>query len=260
MKKEMVRQTEYTFNRHKYFPDYNQMVGYFQALSCIENSIGKSVLDLPCGDGLLTKYYCDHFPEVVGVDASIKQIRTAKKICPGAKFYHSLIEDLEINEKFDNIFMLNILEHVVSPIQIIQKAATFLNPKGHIIIQVPNAEAVNRKIAVLMGTLANLYEFSPYDTKIAGHRREYSMELLQKDILKSGLKIKKTGGVFYKSLSMSQFDFLLKKGPWKTGGFGWGRVGQENTKDWKFEFCRASYEYGKTKPTECNLIYAVVTK
>jgi hypothetical protein len=31
-------------------------------------------------------------------------------------------------------------------------------------------------------------------------------------------------------------------------------------KDWKIEFCRACYEYGKTVPEECNVIYVCAKK
>jgi hypothetical protein len=67
-----------------------------------------------------------------------------------------------------------------------------------------------------------------------------------------------TGGVFYKTMSTPQMDWFLKNGPWKEGGFGWGRVGGER-KDWKAEFCRASYELGKKYPEDCNIIYACAT-
>lgn len=55
-------------------------------------------------------------------------------------------------------------------------------------------------------------------------------------------------------------DWFLKNGLWEKGGFGWGRVGAEGEKDWRFEFCKACYEYGKTVPDECNIIYACVEK
>ena len=58
--------------------------------------------------------------------------------------------------------MLNLLEHVVNPADILQKAASFLKPGGRFIVHVPNGESINRKIAVKMGTLLNLEELSPF--------------------------------------------------------------------------------------------------
>jgi len=156
--------------------------------------------------------------------------------------------------------MLNILEHVIDPIQLIKKAESLLASNGTIIIHVPNAMAINRKIAVLMGTLKECEELSPFDINIVGHRRSYTMKTLIEDVKKSGLEIVGNGGIFYKMLSTPQIDWFLENGLWKEGGFGWGRVGEEKAKDWKMEFCRACYEYGKTVPEECNVIYVCAKK
>ncbi|MGE5622572.1 MAG: class I SAM-dependent methyltransferase, partial [Bacillota bacterium] len=79
------------------------------------------------------------------------------------------------------------------------------------------------------------------------------------DISRAGLKVCATGGVFYKMLSTPQMDWFLKNGLWKDGGFGWGRVGGPQ-KDWKAEFCRASFELGKQHPEDCNIVYACITR
>ncbi len=154
--------------------------------------------------------------------------------------------------------MLNVLEHVKNPVVTLQKAASFLQKSGVMIVHVPNADAVNRKIAVKMGTLTHCQELSPFDLTVAGHRRSYTMASLQSDLRTAGLRITATGGVFYKMLSTPQMDWLLKNGPWRDGGFGWGWVGAIQ-KDWMHEFCRACYEYGKERPEDCNCIFACVT-
>lgn len=40
-------------------------------------------------------------------------------------------------------------------------------------------------------------------------------------------------------------NWFLKKGLWEEGSLGWDRVGAEKEKDWRFEFCKACYEYCK---------------
>jgi len=257
-KREKNKQERYKFHRG-YFKEYNSVLGYYQAISVIENARENSLLDIACGDGILTKQLCDKFKRVIGVDASTIQLHRARKNCPKAEFYESLIEDFNTNEKFDTVIMLNLLEHVINPVAVLKKAANFLKKDGILIVHVPNALAVNRKIAKIMGTLSNEYELSPFDEKIAGHRRSYDTSLLLKDIKKADLRAVKTGGIFYKMLSSVQFDWLLKKGLWQNGGYGWGRVGGPK-KNWKYEFCRACYEFGKTRPNDCNIIYACIRK
>jgi len=199
------------------------------------------------------------FARVVGVDASSTHLMEAKKRLPDAELHEALLEEFDTDERFDTITMINVLEHVVDPVLALRRAARLLAPDGILIVHVPNALAINRRIAVEMGTLTECEELSPFDIQVAGHRRSYSLATLTEDIERAGLRVTDTGGVFYKMLSTPQMDWLLENGPWKTGGFGWGRVGSEQ-KDWRAEFCRACYEIGKERPEDCNVVFACVER
>lgn len=252
-------QETYVWSRSTFHSEYNKYLARYKVLSCLEHIRGGSLLDLACGDGMMTEMFAQKVSRVVGVDANGAHVAEARKRLPKATFYECLIEDLELDEKFDTVTMLDLLEHVVDPIEVLRKAATFLNDNGILIIHVPNANAINRRLAVLMGTLESCEELSPFDLQIAGHRRSYTLDTLKADIAMAGLKIESTGGIFYKMLSTPQMDWFLKNGLWEEGGFGWGRVGGEQ-KDWRAEFCRASYELGKQHPEDCNIIFACITK
>lgn len=256
---ERLRQETITWSRDSTFEWYS-ILAHFQAQSIIEVGRPPSLLDLACGDGTITYELQKYSTRVVGVDASAKQIEKARQRCPKVEFHISLIEEFQTKEKFDTIVMIMLLEHVVDPVQTLMAAANHLKPDGRLIVQVPNALAVNRRIARLMGTLKDEYELSPWDINVAGHRRSYDMRSLEDDFKSAGLKVTSTGGIFYKMLSTPQIDWLLTHGPWEEGGYGWGRVGAEKRKNWRWEFCRACYEYGKQHPEECNVIYACGTK
>lgn len=258
MTDEKALQEKFSWARSQNFSDYNAVLGYYQAKVCLEHARGTSLLDMPCGDGSLTALMAPQFKRVVGVDASSKHLALAKANLPMAELHEALIEDFNTDERFDTITMINVLEHVADPVLVLRKAASLLNDQGIILVHVPNAMAINRRLAVLMGTLTECEELSPFDIQIAGHRRSYSMNSLQADIQQAGLNVNATGGVFYKMLSTPQMDWFLKNGLWQDGGFGWGRIGGEQ-KDWRKEFCRASYELGKQYPEDCNIIYACIT-
>jgi 2-polyprenyl-3-methyl-5-hydroxy-6-metoxy-1,4-benzoquinol methylase len=255
---EKKMQEKYPWDRNKFHSSYNNILAHYQAISCLENSSGESLLDLACGDGTMTKMFSEKFKRIVGVDASGTHLSKAKERLPSVEFHESLIEDFATSEKFDSVFLLMVLEHVQDPIELIKVASSFLKENGTLIIHVPNANAINRKIAVKMGTLKTCDELSPFDIDIAGHRRSYTLETLSEDVKKAGLKVKSTGGIFYKMLSTPQIDWFLKNGEWNSG-HGWGRTGVENV-DWEAEFCRACYEIGKERPEDCNVIYVCVTK
>ena len=257
--KEKELQETFSWARSQIFNDYNQVLGHYQAKACLEHARGKSLLDMPCGDGALTSMLAPSFSRVVGVDASSKHLELARKILPEVELHEALIEEFETQERFSTVTMLNILEHVMDPIGVLKKAASLMADDGILLVHVPNAYAVNRRLAVIMGTLTECEELSPFDIQIVGHRRSYSLKTLCAEIKQAGLKVAQTGGVFFKSLSTPQMDWFLKNGLWEDGDFGWGREGGEQ-KDWKAEFCRASYELGKQQPEDCNIIYACVTK
>lgn len=257
--REKKHQESFVWSRSEFHSEYNRYLAQYKVESCLENIRGNSLLDLACGDGMMTEMFAQKVSRVVGVDANGTHLIEARKRLPKADFHESLVEELELTDRFDTVTMLDLLEHVVDPVVLIQKAASFLDDDGVLIIHVPNAYAINRRLAVLMGTLEHCEELSPFDLNIAGHRRSYSLKTLCADIERAGLRVETTGGIFYKMLSTAQMDWFLKNGLWEEGGFGWGRVGGEK-KDWKAEFCRASYELGKEQPEDCNIIYACVTK
>lgn len=256
---ELNLQENFSWDRSLY-SDYNNILAYYQSISCLENCNKGSLLDLACGEGILTSHYEHFFDEVVGVDAAKKHLIKARERISRGKFYHSTIEEFNLSKKFDNIFLLLILEHVKDPVAVLKKASSFLKENGKIIVHVPNANAINRRLAVKMGTLISCEELSPFDINVVGHRRSYTIDSLNLDIRKAGLKTINSGGIFYKMLSYSQMDWFLKNGKWDSG-HGWGRSNEkQESKNWKKEFCRACYEIGKEQPNDCNIIFSVIQK
>lgn len=256
---EIQLQNSFLWQRGKFYSTYEQLLGHYIVQSVIENIQPPSLLDLACGNGQLTNIMSSYFDRVVGVDASAMHISEAKKTYPDLEFVHSLAEEYQDSTGFSTVTMLTLLEHVQDPVKFLAACTTNLVRDGILIAHVPNAIAANRRIAKMMGSLSDEYELSPFDKNIAGHRRSYDMSLLVQDFQKAGLKVIKTGGVFYKMLSTPQINWLLENGPWEEGGFGWGRTGAEKSKDWRKAFCDACYEFGKQRPEDCNVIYAVGT-
>ena len=231
-----------------------EVLGEYQVRSFLENANEGSLLDLACGDGTLTKKFTDHFRRIVGVDASKDQIAKAEANYKGVEFDASLIEEWERDEKFDNIALILILEHLKDPVAVLKRVKSFLKPRGKIIAQVPNAFSMNRKLGRLMGILKDDYELTDWDKNEAGHRRCYTMKALIKDFNDAGLEVTSKGGVFFKIFSSPQMEWLLNEGKWNEGLEGWD--GKDKSVDYRKEFLEASYRIGKDYPEECNVLYA----
>tara|TARA_B100000035_G_scaffold130579_1_gene111017 strand:+ start:5612 stop:6340 length:729 start_codon:yes stop_codon:yes gene_type:complete len=93
------------------------------------------ILDVGCGGGLLTEPISRLGAEVVGIDASSKNIKVAKlhakKNNLNIKYYCTSPEKLKNNQKYDVILNMEIVEHV-SDIKIFLKSCSKLLKKNGI--------------------------------------------------------------------------------------------------------------------------------
>ncbi|MEB3189694.1 MAG: class I SAM-dependent methyltransferase, partial [Snowella sp.] len=123
-------QETFVWSRSTFHSEYNGYLAQYKVESCFENIRGNSLLDLACGDGMMTEMFAQKVSHVVGVDANGNHLAEARKRLPSVEFHECLVEELQLNEKFDTVTMLDLLEHVVDPIALLQKAASFLNDDG----------------------------------------------------------------------------------------------------------------------------------
>ena len=71
---------------------------------------GERILDVGCGDGVLTKKFADLGCEVVAIDSSAPQIEAAKKL--GIDAYVMSAEELPFQEEFDAVFSNAVLHWI----------------------------------------------------------------------------------------------------------------------------------------------------
>src|SRR5215475_9427869 len=74
---------------------------------------GERILDLGCGDGVLTKKLTDVGCLVVAIDSSIPQIEAARKL--GLDAHVMKGEELPFNEEFDAVFSNAVLHWIRQP-------------------------------------------------------------------------------------------------------------------------------------------------
>jgi 2-polyprenyl-3-methyl-5-hydroxy-6-metoxy-1,4-benzoquinol methylase len=113
---------------------------------------GKTVLDIGCRDGALTKYFVSG-NKVLGVDIDDVALAEAAKLG---------IETLKIDlngdwkeiawRKFDVVVAGEVLEHLYYPERVLERIKRVLNPGGSLIGSVPNAFSVKNRLRYLIGT------------------------------------------------------------------------------------------------------------
>lgn len=97
---------------------------------------GKSVLDVGCGAGQLTDYFCRQGLNAKGIDFSTTLVKIAKQRYPQADFICSDIIDYESNDLYDGIFTKDMLFHLSDEdiIKTLELFKRILKPNGKICI------------------------------------------------------------------------------------------------------------------------------
>lgn len=175
----------------------------FQAIS--KNLIGKKVIELGCGKGVLTKQLAGVCEKLIVVEGSSQYIDDVKKELGdknNIEYHHSLWQeyDYETDNISDVIFSSG-LEHVniSTASEIFEKIKKWLRPDGRLHIIVPNANSLHRRVAYHMGIIKDVHELSDRDLLLK-HERVFDKESLFKEIKENNLDIKKYEGIFLKPL------------------------------------------------------------
>jgi ubiquinone biosynthesis O-methyltransferase len=105
---------------------------------------GKRVLDIGCGLGRLAIKAAKTAESVLAIDISEEAIRKArelskKELLKNIEFQVTTFEKFSTKEKFDIIYMTEVIEHLYDIEKNFGKIASLLNAGGYLIITTPNA-------------------------------------------------------------------------------------------------------------------------
>ncbi len=126
--------------RIKYIKE--SIINYFNIRSNKTPLKNIDILDIGCGGGLISVPMKRLGANVVGIDASLKNIKVAKlyskKNNLNIKYFCASPEKLKIKKKFDVILNLEIVEHVDDVNLFINKSSKFLKKNGLMFIATLN--------------------------------------------------------------------------------------------------------------------------
>jgi len=106
--------------------------------------------------------------------------------------------------------LTHVLEHIDDPVGLIKKIKDeWISENGKLFIVCPNANAPSRQIAVKMGLIDHNSAITPSE-KEHGHRITYTLDTLERDAVKAGMKVNYRTGIFFKALANFQWDRLLQ--------------------------------------------------
>ena len=169
-----------------------------------------SLLELGSHEGSFTSFLLPFFERITCLEASDDAIGVARLLLGDrVAFVHGLIETAQLAERFDNVVMTHVLEHLDDPVGALRRVnEDFLADGGRLLLVVPNANAPSRQIAVAMGLIDHNAAVTAGEAE-HGHRRTYSLDTLERDVTAAGLQVVHRSGIFFKALANFQWDRLL---------------------------------------------------
>ena len=202
---------EYNDNEErKYAYDFDYVLRDYILKALSPFFVKGKALELGCFEGEMTRLIANYFDDLTVVEAADDLIPVAKsKVSENVRFIHGTIENVELEAIYDSIFIVHTLEHLDNPVEALKKISKWLTPTGRLFVVVPNANAPSRQIAVKMGLIEHNSAVTPGELE-HGHRCTYSLDTLERDARKAGLKIESRGGVFFKPFANFQFDLMLQ--------------------------------------------------
>jgi SAM-dependent methyltransferase len=122
--------------------------------------------------------------EIWGFDMKDDDLQIAAHLCPEAQLHKASFENLPVS-KFDVVFLMQVLEHVVSPEYVIRMALKSLRPGGRLIITIPDGRTDRLPAG----------EFYPQMNSYWGHINFWSIESWNIFINNTFKEHKQTSGI-----------------------------------------------------------------
>lgn len=230
-----------TFGDRQYSYDFDDIVRSF-ALKTFQPFFGEGpTLELGCHEGGMTRLLVEKHSDLTVVDASAAALEVARKWLPArVNFVHGTFEAVELPRRFQNILLINVLEHVDDAVLVLQRVREWLTETGRIFLVVPNANAPSRQIAVRMGLITHNQAVTDAERR-NGHHRTYALDTLGQDLRRGGMQVDQIGGLVFKGLANYQMDKALAAGIITP------------------DYLQGCYDLGKAYPDLCASLFAICT-
>lgn len=149
---------------------------------------GMRVLDVGCGNGIISLFVAKSGCSVMGIDISERAVEAATRaalnleLSKSASFRAVLLEELPSQESYDIIIMSEVIEHIEDHLGALKKAHQLLKPGGKIYITTPSKRAIAHNLRMLFTGRDRFDEH-------VGHVRRYTIKSLRSVTEEAGFKV-----------------------------------------------------------------------
>lgn len=178
-------------------------------MSFVKKFIHGNVLEVGAGCGSFTRDYIDNKMNATLTETDNKNFEDLKKNFINNKNIKISNKTIfEIEDKFDTILYLHVLEHIEDDRKELKEVETKLNKGGHLIIMVPRHQKL----------------YSNFDKSI-GHFRRYEINFFEKNFYNLNRKLLKSLDSFgYLLYFLNKLFFKNEKFPSKFKIFIWDKI------------------------------------
>ncbi|MBI5083853.1 MAG: methyltransferase domain-containing protein [Acidobacteria bacterium] len=134
---------------------------------------GSMVLDVGCGQGFLAERMAERGCRVTGVDALPEAERRhamAEYHCCDLRHGLAQLQGRLREESFDHVLLLDVLEHLPEPGEVLRQTRGFLMPGGRLLVSLPNVANITARLHLLSGR----WEYSDRGILDRTHLRFYT--------------------------------------------------------------------------------------
>lgn len=204
--------------KNQYKKGFNSTMSRYRALIIADffrKKIIKSIADIGSGPGemiqaldrvsnLIKKAH-----RITGFDADKKYLKSFNQKYSKDKRFSYINIDIEKDqfsrEKYDLVFMVDLLEHLYKPLQILKKIKKILSPDGYLVVISPNAKSLHRRVGKEMRLIKNYYQLGDHDFKV-GHKRYFDHKKMESLLKGGGFNVVYRSGILLKPLPNAQMD------------------------------------------------------
>ena len=167
---------------------------------------GDYCLDVGAGKGDIGKLVAPVFKEVDAIEANQEYVDEIVDIGVYGNIWNNF--NKSGGHLYNTILAIDVFEHLNEDES---QTLRFLSVRnGVVIVVVPNANSLHRRIGKAMGLIKDTTELEQHDLDV-GHKRWYTAETLEAELTGIGLTPEYLGGILLKPFPNSEMDKLSKE-------------------------------------------------
>ncbi len=164
-----------------------------------------NILDIGCASGYIAQQLVLKNCQITGIEIDPKSAQVAGSYC-----HKMIVCDIEQpttfkqlgSKRFDYILLIDVLEHLKAPDQVLANLKKYLAPKGQIIISTPNIAFLTIRLRLLQGQ----FSYTDWGIMDRTHLKFFTRQTLTDLIIQSGYHIVKFDNIG----NFTQLPFSLK--------------------------------------------------